>query len=82
MMTSKQQNHLVPRTLWEKLYLGWFTVCFLMVWLGTWAVNEPIPILGMPLVYVWCSGWGAIWLVGCLYFGLKIDEEDAKNRES
>ena len=43
---------------------------------------EPIPILGMPLVYVWCSSWGAIWLVGCLYFGLKIDEEDAKNRES
>ena len=68
-------NHLVPRTLWDKLYMGWFAVCFLMVWAGTWAVNKPVAVLGMPLVYVWCSGWGLVWLLGCLYFGLKIERE-------
>jgi hypothetical protein len=36
----------------------------------------------MPLVYVWCSGWGIVWLSGCLYFGLKIDKDDAADREN
>ena len=53
MTDSGQQNHLVPQTLWEKLYLGWFLVCFLMVWVGTWAVNEPVAVMGLPLVYAW-----------------------------
>ena len=73
MTEFEQQNHLVPRTLWEKLYLGWFLFCFFMVWVGTWAVNEPVAVLGMPLVYVWCSGWGIVWLFGCMFFGLKIE---------
>jgi len=73
-------NHLVPQSLWDKLYLGWFVVCFLMVWVGTWAVNKPVAVLGMPLVYVWCSGWGLVWLLGCLFFGLKIEQERAALR--
>lgn len=68
-------NHLIPRTLWDKFYLGWYLVCFLMVWVGTLFVNKPIPVLGMPLVYAWCSGWGIVWLVGCLFFGQKIEKE-------
>ena len=75
MTDSGHSNHLVPRTLWDKLYLSWFVICFLMVWIGTWAVNKPVAVLGMPLVYVWCSGWGLVWLVGCMYFGLKIEKE-------
>lgn len=75
-MTDRgHSNHLVPRSLWDKLYLGWFLVCFLMVWVGTLFVNKPIPVLGMPLVYVWCSGWGIVWLLGCLFFGQKIEKE-------
>ncbi|MED5534384.1 MAG: hypothetical protein VX690_01660 [Pseudomonadota bacterium] len=80
MTDSGQQNHLLPQTLWQKLYLSWFIFCFLMVWVGTWAVNEPIAVMGLPLVYAWCSGWGIIWLCGCLYFGLKIEQEDAASR--
>jgi len=80
MTDSGQQNHLVPQTLWEKLYLGWFLVCFLMVWVGTWAVNEPVAVMGLPLVYAWCSGWGIVWLLGCLYFGLKIEQDSAAAR--
>lgn len=80
MTDSGQQSHLVPRTLWEKLYLGWFLTCFFMVWVGTWAVNEPVPVLGMPLVYVWCSGWGIVWLLGCLLIGLKIEADAAAAR--
>jgi len=75
MKDQKNSNHLLPRTGWDKLYLGWFIVCFLMVWVGTLFVNKPIPVFGMPLVYVWCSGWGTVWLFGCLYFGLKIEKE-------
>ena len=82
MAASEQPHHLIPRTLWEKLYLAWFVICFLMVWLGVWAVNEPIPIFGLPLVYVWCSGWGLVWLLGCLYFGLKIEKENPTNWEN
>jgi len=74
MTDSGQSNHLVPQTLWDRLYLGWFLVCFFMIWVGTWAVNEPVAVLGMPLVYAWCSGWGIVWLIGCLCFGLKIEQ--------
>ena len=74
------QNHLIPQTTWQKVYLGWFLLCFLMVWVGTWAVNEPVAVLGMPMVYVWCSGWGLAWLLGCLYFGLKIEAEREASR--
>tara|TARA_B100000470_G_C19782118_1_gene388139 strand:- start:970 stop:1236 length:267 start_codon:yes stop_codon:yes gene_type:complete len=70
-------SHLIPQTLWEKLYLGWFLICFLMVWIGTWAVNKPIAVLGMPLVYVWCTSWGIVWLAGCWSFGTKIAADDA-----
>lgn len=80
MTDTGHSNHLVPRTLWDTLYLSWFTICFLMVWIGTWAVNKPVAVLGMPLVYVWCSGWGLVWLLGCLYFGLKIERERVKAR--
>ena len=45
---ASNSSHLIPQTLWEKLYLGWFLICFLMVWIGTWAVNKPIAVLGMP----------------------------------
>jgi hypothetical protein len=65
-----------PRAIWEKLYVGWFALCFLMVWLGTWAVNRPEPVFGMPIVYVWCTGWGFAWLVGCLIFGLKMQHNE------
>ncbi len=78
-MTKAEQqstSHLVPRTSWEKLYMGWFLLCFLMVWVGTWAVNRPVAVLGMPLVYVWCTGWGIVWQAGCLFVGLKIEQED------
>ena len=80
MSDSGQQNHLMPQGLWEKLYLAWFLICFLMVWVGTWWVNEPVPVLGMPIVYVWCTGWGTVWLFGCLYFGLKIEAQRAETR--
>lgn len=80
MTDSEQQNHLVPQTLWHKLYLGWFLICFFMVWVGTWAVNEPVAVLGLPIVYAWCSGWGIVWLFGCLFLGLKIEQEDAAAR--
>ena len=70
------QNHLVPQTLSHKLYLGWFLFCFFMVWFGTWAVNEPVAVLGMPLVFAWCSGWGLAWLLGCLFLGIRIERED------
>lgn len=75
MTNASQHNHLIPQTTWQKLYLAWFLFCFFMVWFGTWAVNEPVPILGMPQVFVWCSGWGIAWLSGCLYCGLKIEKE-------
>ena len=75
-MTESNPSHIVPQTLWERLYLAWFLICFLMVWIGTLAVNRPVAVLGMPLVYVWCSGWGILWLCGCLYLGLKIERED------
>ena len=78
MTEFEQQSHLVPRTLWEKLYLGWVLICFFMVWIGTWAVNEPVAVLGMPLVYVWCTSWGFVWLFGCMYFGLKIEAAAAE----
>ena len=80
MADSEQQNHLVPQTLWQRLYLGWFLLCFFMVWIGTWAVNEPVPVLGMPMVYAWCSGWGIVWLLGCLFFGLRIERERELSR--
>ena len=80
MTDAGQQSHIVPQTLWERLYLGWFLLCFVMVWIGTWFVNEPVAVLGMPIVYVWCSGWGAVWLLGCLYFGFKIERDDAAAR--
>jgi len=68
-------SRLWPCTLWGKLYLGWFVLCFLMVWIGTWAVNRPVPVFGLPLVYVWCSGWGLLWLCGCLFCGLRIERD-------
>ena len=80
MSESSFQNHLIPQTVWQKLYLVWFLLCFLMVWVGTWAVNEPVAILGMPVVFVWCSGWGLAWLLGCLYLGLKIEAERNRAR--
>lgn len=66
-----------PTTVWGKLYVGWFTVCLLMVLVGTWVVNEPIPVLGLPIVYVWCTGWGLAWLIGCTFFGLRMERERA-----
>ena len=80
MTESAKHNHLIPQTTWQKLYLGWFLFCFLMVWVGTLAVNEPVAVLGMPKVYVWCSGWGIAWLAGCLYFGLKIEADREASR--
>jgi hypothetical protein len=77
-MTKPDQppsSHLWPRTFWGRLYLAWFVLCFLMVWIGTWAVNRPVAILGLPLVYVWCSGWGILWLCGCLFCGLRIERD-------
>lgn len=77
-MTKTDQpppSGLWPRTLWGRLYLGWFICCFLMVWIGTWAVNRPVAVCGLPLVYVWCSGWGLAWLCGCLYCGIKIERD-------
>ena len=66
-----------PWTIWEKLYVGWFVVCFLMVWVGTWFVNEPVAVLGgFPLVYAWCSGWGIVWQTGCCLIGLKVERDD------
>ena len=66
-----------PRTIWEKLYVGWFILCFLMVWVGVWAVNEPVAVLGgFPLVYAWCSGWGIVWQAGCCLIGLKVERDD------
>ena len=53
-------------------------MCFLMVWLGTWAVNRPVAVCGLPLVYVWASGWGILWLLGCLFCGIKIEREQAR----
>ena len=78
MTEPEYTNHLTPGTLWEKLYMAWFIICFLMVYLGTWAVNEPIPVFGMPLVFVWCSSWGLVWLFGCWFFGTKIAKDDAE----
>ena len=40
MAEPEYKSHLMPQTLWEKLYLAWFLTCFLMVYVGTWAVNE------------------------------------------
>jgi hypothetical protein len=77
MIEPELKSHLIPQTLWEKFYLAWFVFCFLMVYVGTWAVNEPIPVLGMPLVYVWCTSWGIVWLAGCWFFGTKIAADDA-----
>jgi hypothetical protein len=80
MPETKGNSHLVPQTKWQALYLVWFVICFLMVWIGTWAVNEPIPVLGMPLVFVWCSGWGLAWLAGCLWLGLNIEKQRNESR--
>jgi hypothetical protein len=73
--TPPTPSPLWPRTFWRKLYVAWFVICFLMVWLGTWAVNRPVPVFGLPLVYVWCSAWGVLGLAGCLYCGLRIERE-------
>ncbi|OUU79054.1 MAG: hypothetical protein CBC38_05820 [Gammaproteobacteria bacterium TMED78] len=78
MSDKDSKSHLIPKTTWEKLYFFTFFFCFLMVYVGTWFVNKPIPILGMPLVFVWCSGWGLIWLISCCYFGIKILNESKK----
>ena len=80
-MPSEQDQTPRPRTLWEWLYVGWFTFCLLMVALGTWAVNEPTAVLGLPMVYVWCTGWGLAWLIGCLIFGLKMERDIESGRE-
>jgi hypothetical protein len=75
-MSSEQEIQFPwPRTLWERLYVGWFLVCFLAVYLGTWAVNEPTAVFGFPLVYVWCTVWGLAWQTGCLIFGLKMERD-------
>lgn len=78
----RKPSHIVPRTIWEKLYVGLLVVCFLMVWLGTWAVNEPVAILGLPLVYIWCTAWGVICLFGCLVFGLKMERDREQARRT
>jgi hypothetical protein len=78
MTEPEYTSHLTPRTLWEKFYMAWFIICFLMVYVGTWWVNEPIPVFGMPLVFVWCSGWGFVWLIGCWILGTKIAKDDAE----
>jgi len=82
MSESEYRSHLVPHTFWGKLYVAWFLICFLSVWFGTLAVNEPVAVLGMPLVYVWCSAWGIVWLAGCLLFGLKIEQQRAARRDA
>ena len=74
------RSPLWPRTFWQKLYVAWFVICFLMVWLGTWAVNRPVPIFGLPLVFVWCTGWGVLGLAGCLGCGLAIERERERRR--
>lgn len=74
------QPRVAPRSIWETLYLVWFVICFVMVLFGTWAVNRPVSVMGLPLVYVWCTGWGFVWLIGCLIFGLKIEREQEEER--
>ena len=65
-----------PWTIWEKLYVGWFTLCFLMVWVGVWAVNEPVSVFGFPMVYAWCTGWGIVWQTGCCLIGFRVARDD------
>lgn len=75
-MHSEQEPRIPrPTTLWERLYVGWFAFCLLMVALGTWTVNEPTSVFGLPLVYAWCTGWGLAWQIGCLVFGLKMERD-------
>jgi predicted membrane channel-forming protein YqfA (hemolysin III family) len=37
--------------------------------------NEPEHIFGFPLLYAWCTGIGIIWLIGCMFFGFRIEKE-------
>tara|TARA_Y100001936_G_C15733726_1_gene487403 strand:+ start:185 stop:433 length:249 start_codon:yes stop_codon:yes gene_type:complete len=82
MSSNKIKNHLIPQTLYQALYLVWFVICFFAVWIGTLFVNYPLPVFGLPIVFVWASSWGALWLIGCIFLGLKIDKERAARKGS
>jgi hypothetical protein len=38
-------------------------------------MNEAVPVFGLPLLFVWVTGWGFAWLIGCVFLGLKIEKE-------
>lgn len=45
-------------------------VCFLLIYppIITY-FNKPVAVLGLPLVYVWTTGVGIVWMVGAFLLG-------------
>ena len=73
---EKFHNHIVPQTLYQWLYLIWFLVCLFAVWIiAPFYMNEAVPVFGLSLLFVWVTGWGFAWLIGCVFLGLKIEKE-------
>ena len=61
---SRKRRHLYP------LYWAFSIICFALIyWPVVTFFNKPVAVLGLPLVYVWTTGVGLVWLIGGLIIG-------------
>lgn len=67
-------SHFVPRTSKGRVFLTFNVICFLLVYWPVVALfNQPVAVLGMPLLYVWVTSIGIIWFLGVAFLGFWLE---------
>jgi hypothetical protein len=75
------RSHFVPRTSMGRLFLAFNVICFLLVyWPIVKLFNQPVAVLGMPLLYVWVTSVGIIWCIGVAVLGFRLEGFTGKRR--
>lgn len=67
-------SHFTPRTSKGRLFLLFNVICFLLVyWPVITLFNQPVAVLGMPLLYVWVTSVGIVWFLGVFLLGFWLE---------